>query len=172
MEVIILVMEFLGKRPQISENAFCAFNAVIIGSATVEEDANIWFGACIRADNESIYIGKSTNIQDLTTIHVDDTTPVWIGDFVTVGHGCIIHGATIENNVLVGMGSVVMDGAKIGSNTIIGAGSLVAMGKEIPSGVLVMGRPAKVIRELTEDEILGITKSAEGYVEKSKKYMK
>ncbi|MGB5823563.1 MAG: gamma carbonic anhydrase family protein [Proteocatella sp.] len=165
-------MDFSGNSPQISNSAFCASNAVVIGSATVSDDANIWFGACVRADNERIYIGKSTNIQDLTIIHVDDTTPVWIGDFVTVGHGCIIHGATIEDNVLVGMGSIVMDGARIGKNTIIGAGSLIPMGKEIPSGVLVVGRPGKVIRELTEDEILGITESAVGYVEKSKKYIK
>lgn len=165
-------MDFLGSSPQISDSAFCAPNAMLIGSVSVSDDASIWFGACIRADNESIYIGKGTNIQDLTTIHVDDDTPVWIGDFVTVGHGCIIHGATIADNVLVGMGSIVMDGARIGKNTIIGAGSLIPMGKEIPSGVLVVGRPGKVIRELTEEEIAGITKSAEGYVEKSKKYMK
>jgi len=167
-----LIMDFLGNKPQISNSAFCAPNAVVIGLATVSDDASIWFGACVRADNEKIHIGRSTNIQDLTVIHVDDITPVWIGDFVTVGHGCIIHGATIEDNVLVGMGSVVMDGAKIGKNTIIGAGSLIPMGKEIPSGVLVVGRPGKVIRELTDDEILGITKSAVGYVEKSKKYIK
>lgn len=165
-------MEFLGSSPKISEEAFCAPNAVIIGSATILEDASVWFGACVRADNEKIHIGKGTNIQDLTVIHVDDVTPVWIGDYVTVGHSCIIHGATIEDNVLVGMGSVVMDGAKIAKNTIIGAGSLVPMGKEYPSGVLVMGRPAKIVRELTEDEIEGITKSAQGYIEKSKKYMK
>lgn len=165
-------MEFLGSSPQISKDAFCAPNAVIIGSATIMEDASIWFGACVRADNEKIHIGKGTNIQDLTVIHVDDVTPVWIGDYVTVGHSCIIHGATIEDNALIGMGSVVMDGAKIGKNTIVGAGSLVPMGKEFPSGVLVMGRPAKIIRELTQEEIEGISKSAKGYIEKSKKYMK
>lgn len=165
-------MEFLGNYPQISNEVFCAPNAFIIGSATVLEDASIWFGACVRADNEKIHIGKGSNIQDLTIIHVDDTTPVWIGDYVTIGHSCIIHGAKIEDNVLVGMGSIVMDGAKIAKNTIIGAGSLIPMGKEYPSGVLVMGRPAKVVRELTSEEIQGITKSAEGYIEKSKKYMK
>ncbi len=167
-----MIIEFLGNYPQISEKAFCAPNATLIGSATVLEDASIWFSACVRADNEKIHIGKGTNIQDLTIIHVDDTTPVWIGNYVTIGHSCIIHGAYIEDNVLVGMGSIVMDGAKIGKNTVIGAGSLIPMGKEYPEGVLVMGRPAKIVRELTAEEIEGITKSAQGYIEKSKKYMK
>ncbi|WP_028830288.1 gamma carbonic anhydrase family protein [Proteocatella sphenisci] len=164
-------IEFMGNSPNISKNAFCAPNAAIIGSAEISDDASIWFGACIRADNNKIFIGKGTNIQDLTIIHVDDDTPVHIGENVTVGHSCIIHGANIEDNVLVGMGSLIMDRAKVGRDTIIGAGSLIPSGKEIPSGVLVMGRPAKVVRELTQEEILSITKSAVDYAANSKKYI-
>ena len=103
---------------------------------------------------------------------MDDDTPVYIGDNVTVGHSCIIHGAKIEDNVLVGMGSVLMDGVRVGRDTIIGAGSLIPAGKDIPSGVLVMGRPAKVVRELSQEEIESITKSAVNYAAKSKKYIR
>jgi len=167
----VMNIDYMGSSPKISKNAFCAPTSVIIGSAEISDDASIWFGACIRADNDKIFIGKGTNIQDLTLIHVEDDIPVHIGENVTVGHSCIIHGVTIEDNVLVGMGSIVMDKVIIGSNTIIGAGSLIPSGKKIPSGVLAMGRPAKVIRELTEEEIISITKSAVNYAAKSKNYI-
>ncbi len=167
-----MIIEFMGDTPEISEKAFCAPDAAIIGDVTISEDASVWFGSCLRADNNSIFIGKGTNVQDLCVLHVDDDTPVHIGENVTVGHSCIIHGAKIEDNVLVGMGSVLMDGVRVGRDTIIGAGSLIPAGKDIPSGVLVMGRPAKVVRELSQEEIESITRSAVNYAAKSKKYIR
>lgn len=167
-----MVKEFMGKIPQISKDAFVAENAVIIGETEISQDASVWFGCCLRADNDKIQIGKGSNVQDLSVIHVDYDLPCIIGENVTVGHKCIIHGAKIDDNVLVGMGSILMDGCSIGKNTIIGAGTLISAGKQIPEGVLVLGSPGKIIRELTEEEVKMITHSSESYIKKSKQYMK
>lgn len=118
-----------------------------------------------------VIIGKNTNVQENSVVHVDSHCGAYIGDDVTIGHGAIIHGCTIHNNVLIGMGSIVLNEAIIGKNTIIGAGSLIPQGKEIPEGVLCLGRPAKVIRSLTEEEIMQIKTSSDNYVNLSKKYI-
>lgn len=166
----MILKEFKGIKPKVSEDAYIADNAVLTGDIEIAADANIWFGVTMRGDMSSIKVGKRTNIQDNSVVHVDTDTPTNIGDDVTIGHLCLIHGCTIKDHVLVGMTSTVMNNAVINKNTIIGAGSLVTEGKEFPEGVLVMGRPAKVIRELTAEEIASLQASADGYVEKSKVY--
>ncbi|WP_138203060.1 gamma carbonic anhydrase family protein [Haloimpatiens lingqiaonensis] len=165
-----MLTNFKDKNPNIQDETFIAPSADIIGDVTIEEGANIWYGAVLRGDTNKIYIGRNTNIQDNSVVHVDVDKPCIIGDGVTVGHRAIIHGCIVKDNVLVGMGATILNGAEIGENTIIGAGSLVTQNKKIPSGVLCMGVPAKVVRELTEEEIEGIKKSAQHYVELSKEY--
>ncbi len=155
---------FQDKVPVIHDSCFIAETAVVIGEVSVEEEGNIWYNTVVRGDVEPIVIGKRTNVQDQCMVHTSSGFPTTLGDDVTIGHGAIIHGCTIESNVLVGMGAIVLDGAHIESNVMVGAGALVAPGKRIPSGVLVMGSPAKVVRDLTEEEISNISKSAAGYV--------
>lgn len=168
-----MICNFEEKRPEIKKNTFIAESAEVIGDVIVEEDASIWFGAVVRGDGNYITIGKGSNIQDNCTVHINPRVfPVIIGKNVTVGHGAIIHGSTIGDNCLIGMGAIILDGVEIGSNTIVGAGSLVTQGKKIPSGVLCIGSPAKVIRELSDEEKDKIRQSAEHYVELSRKYIK
>ena len=140
------------------------------GQVRLEQGANIWYNTVVRGDVELITVGKNTNIQDLSVIHTSHGHPTQIGSGVTVGHRAICHGCTIDDNVLIGMGAIILDGAHIESDVIIGAGSLVPPNKRIPSGSLVMGSPAKVVRTLSEEEIESIKQSAHGYVELSKHY--
>ncbi|KRQ86189.1 Acyl-[acyl-carrier-protein]--UDP-N-acetylglucosamine O-acyltransferase [Caloramator mitchellensis] len=166
-----MIYKYQGITPKIDESVFIAEGARIIGDVEIKRDSNVWFNAVIRGDVGSIKIGEGTNIQDNATVHVStNKSPTVIGDYVTVGHNCIIHGCKIGNFSLIGMGSTILDDAEIGEYTIIGAGSLVTQGKKIPSGVLAMGSPAKVVRELTVEEIEYLKKSAEHYIELSKKY--
>lgn len=166
------LIEFKDMLPKVDKSAYVADDVILTGDVEIKEDANIWFGVAMRGDIAPITIGKRSNVQDLSVVHVGYSDPVVVGDDVTIGHACIIHGCKIGNNVLVGMGTTLMNGVVVGDNTIIGAGSLVTEGKQIPSGVLAMGRPAKVIRELTEEEIEKIKVSAEKYVNTSKEYKK
>ena len=165
-----MIMNFLNFNPRINEDSFIAQNATIIGQVEILEGANIWFGAVLRGDVNTIKIGKFTNVQDNTVVHCDDDYPTIIGDNVTIGHNSIIHGCIIEDNSLIGMGAIVLNGAKIGSNVIVGAGALVPSNKVIPDNSLVVGSPCKVIRELTNEEIESLKKSAENYYQISKKY--
>jgi carbonic anhydrase/acetyltransferase-like protein (isoleucine patch superfamily) len=165
-----MVEKFEDKYPEIHNSCFVAGSADILGDVHIGENSNVWFGTVIRGDTNRIIIGKNTNIQDNCTLHVDGIAPLSIGDSVTVGHGVILHGCSIGNSSLIGMGSIVLNNAKIGECTIIGAGSLITKGKEIPSGVLCMGSPAKIIRKLREEEIEKLRSNAEHYVELSKKY--
>lgn len=160
-----MIKTILGKTPMVHESCFVAENATIVGDVVVGDNSNIWYGVVIRSEGQPTVIGKNTNIQENSTVHIDHDFPTTIGDDVTIGHNCIIHGCTIKNNVLVGMGSIILNGAEIGENTIIGAGSLVTQNKKIPSGVLCMGSPAKVVRELTAEEIESIKTSANHYVQ-------
>ncbi|WBW98721.1 gamma carbonic anhydrase family protein [Oceanirhabdus sp. W0125-5] len=167
-----MIKEYFNKKPFIEEGVFYAENATLIGEVILEKDSSVWFNTVLRADNELIKIGEGTNIQDNCTVHVDEGFPVEIGKGVTVGHNVILHGCKVGDNSLIGMGSILLDGVEIGENTIIGAGSLVTSGKKIPSGVLCLGSPAKVIRELTQEEIKSIGHSSNHYVAKSKEYLK
>ncbi len=166
-----MIHEFEGQIPNVHKNSFIASSADLIGNVFVGEYSSIWFGAVLRGDMDFLSIGHHTNVQDNSTLHNDENFPVIIGDYVTIGHNCIIHGCKISSNTLIGMGSTILNGAEIGEATIIGAGSLVTQGKKIPGGVLCMGVPAKVIRELTIEEKESIKGSAEHYVELSMKYI-
>ena len=162
---------FDGQIPNVHKNTFIAHSADVIGNVTIGEYSNIWFGAVLRGDMNTMTIGAYTNVQDNSTVHNDDDFPVNIGDYVTIGHNTIIHGCKISNYTLIGMGSTILNGAEIGEYTIIGAGSLVTQGKKIPSGVLCMGVPAKVIRDLTKEEKESLKESAEHYAKLSMKYI-
>ncbi|SHI81195.1 gamma carbonic anhydrase family protein [Lutispora thermophila] len=165
-----MVIQYKEHKPDIHESCFIAENATVIGRVKINKNSSIWFGTVVRGDTSDITIGENTNIQDNCTIHVNYGQPTVIGDNVTVGHGAIIHACTIGNNVLVGMGATVLDGAEIGDNVIIGAGALVPPNKKIPSNSMVMGMPAKIIRELNEEDRAGITASAQHYVELARDY--
>lgn len=158
-------------HPQIHPQALIFPSVILIGDVKVGKDCSIWHGSVIRGDLNSIEIDEGSNIQELTNIHVDKGRGnVKIGKNVTVGHRCIIHGCEIQDEVLVGMGSIVMDEAVIGSQSIVGAGSLITKGKVFPSRSLILGNPAKVVRELSQDEIRSIQDSARHYIELAKSY--
>lgn len=147
-------------------HSFIAPDAVLIGSVTLENNASIWFGTVIRADNEPVLIGENTNIQDGCVVHVDPGYPATIGADVTVGHKVMLHGCTIGDGSLIGINSVIMNGARIGKSCIIGANSLITEGKEIPPRSLVMGSPGKVIREVNDKEAADLIEAAQVYVRK------
>jgi len=162
------VFPFNGVWPTIAAGVFIAPGAMIIGDVTISEGASIWYNAVVRGDVAPIVIGRNTNIQDNCTLHVDTDAPLTIGDDCTVGHGAVVHGATIEHHVLIGMKAAVLSHAHIGSNTIIGACALVAEHKRIPEGVLAIGVPARVARSLTPAESEHIITSADGYAERGR----
>jgi len=149
-----MVRSFLNVSPQYDETNFIAPSADIIGDVRLGREASVWFHATIRADVNWIIIGEGSNVQDNTVVHVTrGTAPTRIGAYVTVGHSAVVHGCTIEDEVLVGMGAVILDGARIGTQSIIGARALVTAGTVIPPRSLVLGMPARVVRELTDEEV-------------------
>lgn len=154
----------------ISETAYVAPGARIIGQVTLDSRSSVWFNAVLRADSDTITIGPRSNIQDNCTVHTDAGWPVCVGANVTVGHNCVLHGCQIDDECLIGMGSVLMNGAHVGRHSIIGAGSLVTSGTVIPEGSLVMGSPARVRRQLTPQEIESICENAQEYVDLAQKY--
>ena len=155
----------------IDKTAYIADGVKIVGDGiAIGAESSVWYNTVIRCDEgRTISIGSKTNIQDLCMLHTAPDCSVTIGDGVTVGHMCLIHGCTIGDNTLIGMGSIIMDGAVIGSNCIIGAGSLVTEGKTIPDGSLAFGRPAKVVGEVSEQQIIDIINSVELYAEETRK---
>ncbi|QJA09436.1 gamma carbonic anhydrase family protein [Romboutsia sp. CE17] len=165
-----MIKSFNGIDPSIDESVFVAESADIIGEVKIKKNASIWYNVVIRGDEQPIVIGENTNIQDGSVVHTGWDEPTTIGNNVTVGHKALVHGCKIGDNTLIGMGAIVLDGAEIGEFTLLGAGSLVPPGKKIPSGVLAMGSPAKVIRELSDEEKESITKSALNYVENANKH--
>lgn len=165
-----MIIKFEDKIPSINENTYISESTDIIGDVSIAKGCSIWFGARLRGDMNSITILENTNIQENSSVHVDTNADVKIGKNVTIGHGAIVHGCHIEDNVLIGMGSIILNGAKIGKNSIIGAGSLVTENKEFEEGVLIIGSPAKAVRKLRDDEIERINESSKHYLELSKKY--
>ncbi|MEQ8481577.1 MAG: gamma carbonic anhydrase family protein [Hoeflea sp.] len=149
---------------------FVADNAQVIGNVILGEDAGIWFGAVLRGDNEPIEVGSGSNIQENSVLHTDMGFPLVIGRGCTIGHSAILHGCTIGDNSLVGMGATVLNGAKIGRNCLIGAGALVTEGKEIPDNSLVIGSPARVARSLDADAVKMLEWSAAHYIENAKRF--
>ncbi|SHH63953.1 gamma carbonic anhydrase family protein [Clostridium grantii] len=160
-----MIINFKDKKPNISSEAFVALTADIIGDVFIKDFSSVWFNVVIRGDIREIIVGEGSNIQDGTVIHTDKKHGVYIGENVSIGHKCLIHGCSINNNCLIGMGSIILNGASIGKNTIIGAGSLVTQNKNIPEGVLCFGSPAKIIRKLTVEEIKSIEANALEYKE-------
>ena len=164
------IYELDGIRPQIHADAWVAPDANVIGNVVIEEGASVWFGCTIRGDNEPIVIGKGSNIQENTVMHTDPGCPITIGAGCTVGHKVMLHGCTIADNSLIGMGATVLNGAKIGENCLIGAGALVTENKEIPDGSLVMGAPGKVVRALNDAAIQGLRGSALHYQDNMRRF--
>ncbi len=152
------------------EGHFVAPNATLIGSVLLKNQSSVWFNTVIRGDNDLITVGEHSNVQDGSVLHTDPGIPLTIGSDVTVGHMVMLHGCTIGDNTLIGIGSVILNGAKIGKNCIIGANSLIAEGKEIPDGSLVMGSPGKVVRELNPAQMQMNKMSAMHYVENARRY--
>jgi carbonic anhydrase/acetyltransferase-like protein (isoleucine patch superfamily) len=161
-----------GKQPQVHPSAFVADNARLIGNVNVGEGASVWFGAVLRGDINRVEIGKFTNIQDLCVCHVADEFACVVGDFVTVGHRVILHGCTVGNEVLVGMGAVLMNGVVVENQCIIGAGALLTEGLHVPTGSLVYGSPAKIVSQLGEKERSRIRFWAEKYNKLAAEYRK
>ena len=154
-----------GKTPRLGSRVFVAEGAILVGDVEVGDDSSVFYNAVLRGDLAPIRIGCRTNIQDNVTIHVSTDVPAVIGNEVTVGHNAVLHACTIDDNVMVGMGAIVMDGAHIKKNCIVGAGAAVTQGKEFPENSLVLGAPAHVVRELTTEEIEGVRGGVERYVE-------
>ncbi|MEP1208207.1 MAG: gamma carbonic anhydrase family protein [Rhizobiaceae bacterium] len=160
----------LAGQSTANDRCWVAPCASVIGKVTLKKDANIWFGAVLRGDNEEILIGEGSNVQDMTMMHTDMGYPLTVGSHCTIGHKAIIHGCTIGDNSLIGMGATVMNGAIIGRNCLIGAGALIAEGKVIPDGSLVLGAPGKVVRTLDDKAFAGMTAAAHHYVENSRRF--
>ena len=166
-----MIIPFRNNFPETDESVFIAESAVVIGRVSIGKDSSVWFNTVIRGDVHYIRIGERTNIQDGSILHVTgDKFSLEIGDDVTIGHRAVIHGCKIGNNILIGMGAVVLDGAEIKPDSLIAAGSVVKEGFTVPSGVLVAGVPAIIIRNLTAEEIAGISQSAKGYTDLAKEY--
>jgi carbonic anhydrase/acetyltransferase-like protein (isoleucine patch superfamily) len=150
--------------------AFIAETAAVTGDVSLEKDASVWYGASVRGDYASINVGEASNIQDNASIHVDHDAPVKIGKGVTVGHNAVIHGCTVEDDCLIGMGAIILNRAVIGKGSIIGAGALVTEGKVIPPGSLAVGSPAKVMRKVSEEELGRVRQNASSYVEMARRH--
>ena len=164
------VYEVDGKTPQVDSTAWIADSAQVMGHVTLGPDASVWFGCVLRGDTESMTVGEGSNIQDLTVMHADHGLPLTIGKHVTVGHKVMLHGCTIGDESLIGIGAVVLNGAKIGKNCLVGAGALVTEGKEFPDGSMIIGAPAKAVRELTPEQIEGLRQSALHYIENARRF--
>ena len=166
------IYELDGKRPQLGAGAWVADNATVIGDVVLGENASVWFGAIARGDTDTIRIGANTNIQDLSVLHADLGVPLTIGDNVTVGHQVMLHGCTIGDNTLIGIQAVVLNKARIGRNCIVGAGAVVTEGKEFPDNSLIVGAPAKVVRQLDEEAAKKLALNADHYVGNAKRYQR
>lgn len=158
-------MELEYGNVNVNEDTYIAKEAVLVGNVTVEKDCSILFHTVLRGDADSIFVDEKTNIQENCTLHTDFGYPIHVGKRVTVGHNAILHGCTIGDETVVGMGSIIMNGAKIGKHCMVAAGSLVTQHTEVPDGMMVMGSPAKVTRPLTEEEIKYIFESSEEYMQ-------
>ena len=165
------IRHFLGRSRNVHPSAYVAPGATVIGDVTIGEFSSVWFSAVVRADINQIVIGPRSNIQDGAVVHLADEFGTYIGELVTVGHKAIVHACTVADEVLVGMGAIILDGAEIGARSIIGAGALVTGGKKIPPGSLVIGSPGKVVRQLSLDEQAGIRVWADRYVDVSRAYL-
>ena len=156
--------------PDVHTTAWVAESAQVMGRVTLAENSSVWYGAVLRGDTERISVGRNSNVHDGSVLHTDHGSPLVIGDYVTIGHLVMLHGCSIGDGSLVGIGSVILNGARIGRNCIVGAGALVTEGKEFPDGVLIVGTPAKVQRELTPEQIERLQASASYYVAQQQRH--
>ena len=166
------VYELDGVAPSVPDSAWIADSAQVLGDVVLGEDASVWFGTVVRGDTDKITIGAGTNIQDASVLHADRGVPLVVGANVTVGHQVMLHGCTIGDETLIGIGAVVLNNAKIGKNCLVGAGSLVTEGKEFPDGSMILGSPAKVVKQLSPEQIEGLRRSARHYVENAHRFKK
>ena len=164
--------ELDGQAPQLGENAWVADSAQVIGKVVLGDNASVWFGAVLRGDNETLTIGRNSNVQDMSVLHSDHGSPLTIGENVTIGQQVMLHGCTVGDNTLIGIQSVILNNAKIGRNSIVGAGSIVTEGKEFPDNSLIIGAPAKVVRTLDDAAAAKLLLSAESYVANSRRFAK
>ncbi len=167
-----MVYTYKEHTPDLKKAAFVAESAEIAGEVYAEDDSSFWFHVSVRGDLAPVYIGKGSNVQDNTVLHVADDLPVKIGDNVTIGHNAIIHACSIGDNCLIGMGAIVLDGAEIGEESIVGAGALVTQHKKFPPRSLLIGSPAKVARELSQEEVDAIGRNAAEYIDLATEYGK
>ena len=158
--------------PELAESAWVAEGAQVMGNVRMAADASVWFGSVVRGDTETISIGEGSNIQDGSVLHADHGKPLTVGKHVTVGHQVMLHGCTIGDESLIGIGAVVLNGAVIGKNCLVGARALVTEGKTFPDGSMILGSPAKVVRQLSPEEIEGLRRSARHYVDNAKRFAK
>ena len=156
--------------PSIPDSAWVADSAQVMGNVTLGEHTSVWFGAVLRGDTSTITVGKGSNVQDNSVLHADNGMPLVIGEGVTVGHQVMLHGCTVGNNSLIGIGAIVLNGVKIGNNCLVGAGALVTEGKEFPDGSMILGSPAKAVRMLSPEQIEGLKMSAQHYIKNANRY--
>ena len=164
------IYELDGRTPRIAASAWVADSAQVMGDVILGEGASVWFGAIARGDSDRIIVGAGSNIQDGSVLHADEGMPLVIGERVTVGHQVMLHGCTIGDESLIGIGATVLNRARIGKHCLVGAGSLVTEGKEFPDGSMIMGSPARVVRPLTPEQIEGLRKSAQHYMANAQRF--
>lgn len=164
------VYELDGVAPQVDPSAWIADSAEVIGKVTLARDASVWFGSVLRGDNERLTIGEGSNVQDLCVFHTDMGSPLTLGRHVTIGHKVMLHGCTVGDESLIGIGAIILNGARIGSHCLVGAGALVTEGKTFPDGTLIVGAPARVVRALTPEQIEGLRHNAQHYVDNARRF--
>jgi|TARA_B110000211_G_scaffold209665_1_gene247160 carbonic anhydrase/acetyltransferase-like protein (isoleucine patch superfamily) len=167
-----MILELAKVKPQINKDSWVAQNATLIGKVIIKKEANIWFNVVLRGDIEPIIIGERSNVQDGSVFHTDPGCPLTLGKNVTIGHMVMLHGCTIDDETLIGIGSTILNKTKIGKNCIIGANTLITENKVIPDRSLVVGSPGKIIRQVTDEEVENIKENANDYVANFKKYKK
>jgi carbonic anhydrase/acetyltransferase-like protein (isoleucine patch superfamily) len=164
------IYEVEGIAPTIADSAWVADSAQVIGDVVLADEVSVWFGVVIRGDTASIKVGRGSNIQEQSVLHADTGMPLTVGEGVTVGHQVMLHGCTVGDHSLIGIGAVVLNGAKIGKGCLVGAGALVTEGKEFPDGSMILGSPARVVRQLTPEQLEGLRQSAQHYVANAQRF--
>lgn len=164
------IYELDGVAPRVAATAWVADEAQVMGDVDLGEHTSVWFGVTVRGDTDTIQIGEGSNIQDGSVLHADEGMPLVVGRHVTVGHKVMLHGCTIGDESLIGIGAIVLNGAKIGKNCLVGAGALVTEGKEFPDGSMILGSPAKAVRQLTAEQIEGLRRSARHYIDNAARF--
>lgn len=165
-----MIYDLGAQQADIADDAFVAPDATVIGDVCLMPGSSVWFGAIIRGDIERITVGRGSNVQDGTVMHTDPDNPCTLGDYVTVGHMAMLHGCQVGNGSLIGIGATMLNGSRVGKNCIVGAHTLITEGKEFPDGVLIVGTPGKIMRELNDDDFARMRANADRYLERAKRY--